>query len=172
MTQKGRTPLSVIPSSSRDLYANIVFIFIEILRLRRPAGGSAQDDRKEACHTSLHCQDDKLTVFFNNQIARFKATPLEKRTLVVAVGCSLALLLRGNARMRTLLLLFPKISLRCDFWEPCLAPPICRTPAAFMKKGERTRFLLSLAKAKITLFAFAPCTARAVRRKRVNLRHL
>ena len=112
-----------------------------------------------------------MTVFFNNQIARFKATPLEKRTLVVAVGCSLALLLRGNARMRTLLLLFPKISLRCDFWEPCLAPPICRTPAAFMKKGERTRFLLSLAKAKITLFAFAPCTARAVRRKRVKPRH-
>ena len=158
MTRKGSLS-PVIPSLSRDLYANIVLIFIEILRLR---GGFA----------AAPLRMTKNVAFFNNQIARFKATPLEKRTLVVAVGCSLALLLRGNARMRTLLLLFPKISLRCDFWEPCLAPPICRTPAAFMKKGERTRFLLSLAKAKITLFAFAPCTARAVRRKRVNLRHL
>ena len=39
--------LSVIPSLSRDLYGNIDKIRIEILRLRRPAGGSAQDDKEE-----------------------------------------------------------------------------------------------------------------------------
>ena len=58
------------------------------------------------------------------------------RFFVGAVGCSLALLLRGNARMRTLLLLFPKISLRCDFWEPCLAPPNCRILATQFGKSE------------------------------------
>ena len=51
-------PPLVIPSLARDLYANIVIIIIEILRLRfaplrmtrkgRARRGSAQDDGKEA----------------------------------------------------------------------------------------------------------------------------
>ena len=63
----------------------------------------------------------------------------------------------GNARMRAPLLLFPKISLRCDFWEPFSAHPclreenycasenhafrkahsICHMPAAY---GKRVNF--------------------------------
>ena len=35
----------------------------------------------------------------------------------------------GNARMRAPLLLFPKITLRCDFWEPFSAQPCLRVSA-------------------------------------------
>ena len=42
---------------------------------------------------------------------------------------------RGNARVRTPLLLFPKISLRCDFREPC-----CRILATQSGKSEFARF--------------------------------
>ena len=62
---------------------------------------------------------------FLNQIARPKTTLFGKRTLVGAVGCVLALPQSGNARMRTPLLLFPKISLRCDFREPFKRTPVC-----------------------------------------------
>ena len=48
----------------------------------------------------------------------FQNRILNKRTLVGAVGCALALSQSGNARMHAPLLLFPKISLRCDFREP------------------------------------------------------
>ena len=76
---------------------------------------------------------------FLNQIARSKATPLEKRTLVGAVGCVLASPQSGNARMRASLLLFPKISLRCDFREPFLCP--LHRAGGVKEEGEAAAFL-------------------------------
>ena len=62
-------------------------------------------------HGKIFCQLKKFFVnTCNNQIARSKAAPLEKRTLVGAVGYVLALPQSGNARVCAPLLLFPKIS--------------------------------------------------------------
>ena len=113
MTQKGRTPLSVIPSLSRDLYANIVLIFIEILRLRggfaaaplrvtqkgslSPVIPSLSRDlyanivlifieilRLRGGFAAAPLRMTKNVAFFNNQIARGKMTLLPKRTQFAA----------------------------------------------------------------------------------------
>ena len=77
--------------------------------------------------------------FFNNQIARPKTALFGKRSLVGAVGSALTLPQSGNARMRTPLLLFPKISLRCDFREPCSCP--LHLAGGVAEEGEFAAFL-------------------------------
>ena len=64
----------------------------------------------------------------------FQNRILNKRTLVGAVGCPLASPQSGNARMHAPLLLFPKISLRCDFREP-----FCRKPATKRERVNAAR---------------------------------
>ena len=61
------------------------------------------------------------------------------RFFVGAVGCPLASPQSGNARMRTPLLLFPKISLRCDFREPFLCP--LHRAGGVTEEGEAAAFL-------------------------------
>ena len=78
------------------------------------------------------------------------------RFFVGAVGCVLTLPQGAKLACALPVLLFPKISLRCDFREPCLAPPICRKPAAFLKRGECARFHLSLAQGKSHFSAAQP----------------
>ena len=101
---------------------------------------------------------------FNNLIARPKTTFFGKRTLVGAVGCVLASSPRGNARVRTPLLLFPKISLRCDFREPC-----CRILATHAKRVNAHDFnnFLQKAKPRFCLLHFTP---RGRRTEGVNAR--
>ena len=114
MTQKGRTPLSVIPSPARDLYANIVLIFIEILRFRSGYAAAplrmTQKGRTPLSVIPSLSRDlyanivlifieilrlrggfaaaplrmTKNVAFFNNQIARGKMTLLPKRTQFAA----------------------------------------------------------------------------------------
>ena len=79
-------------------------------RLRRPAGGSALNDKKVA-----------------NRLLIIKLRVRKPRFFVGAFGCSLALLLRGNARMRTLLFLFPKSHFVAIFGSPFSATPFGNT---------------------------------------------
>ena len=98
--------------------------------------------------TSLRsAQDDVRRFLSNNQIARGKMTLLLNAFSIIKSRSQKSHFLqapsrrssrlrsriapRGNARVRTPLLLFPKISLRCDFREPC-----CRIPAAQSGKSE------------------------------------
>ena len=70
----------------------------------------------------------------------------------------------GNARMRAPLLLFPKISLRCDFREPC-----CRILATHAKGVNAHDFnnFLQKAKPRFCLLHFTP---RGRRTEGVNAR--
>ena len=101
--------------------------------------------------TSLRsAQDDVRRFLSNNQIARGKMTLLLNAFSIIELRAQKSHFLqapsrrssrlrsriapRGNARVRTPLLLFPKISLRCDFREPC-----CRIPAAFSERVNAAR---------------------------------
>ena len=77
------------------------------------------------------------------------------RFFVGAVGCVLTLPQGAKLACALPVLLFPKISLRCDFREPCLAPPICRIPAAF-RKGVNARHQIIFCKSKNHTFCFCP----------------
>ena len=84
------------------------------------------------------------------------------RFFVGAVGCVLTLPQGAKLACALPVLLFPKISLRCDFREPCLAPPICRIPAAFPKRGERapSNNFLQKQKSHFLLLPLALCGKR------------
>ena len=88
-------------------------------------GAKTRSTSQRLCRRSAQGDTKKQNCIFYNFMRVRKP-----RLFVGAVGCFLALPQSGNARVRAPLLLFPKISLRCDFREPCLAHPICRKPAA------------------------------------------
>ena len=68
---------------------------------------------------SLTKRATKLRYTSNKLNCRGERSFHDLLVLVVAVGCSLALHGGAMLAMRAPLLLFPKISLRCDFREPC-----------------------------------------------------
>ena len=75
------------------------------------------------------------------------------RFFVGAVGCVLTLPQGAKLACALPVLLFPKISLRCDFREPC-----CRILATFPKRGERapSNNFLQKQKSHFLLLPIAP----------------
>ena len=73
----------VIPSLSRDLYANTVNILIEILRLRGYAAPLRMTGER-LLRDSAQGDTKRQPPFFHNQIARPKTTLFGKRTQFVA----------------------------------------------------------------------------------------
>ena len=94
-----------------------------------------QNLNRDPCRRSTQ-DDTKRKLPFNNQTARGKMTLLPKRTLVVAVGCALALplgaklacALRSSSSQKSR-------ALPCDFREPCF-----RIPSAQFGKSARAQF--------------------------------
>ena len=80
---KCRCLVFVIPSLSRDLYANTVNILIEILRLRGYAAPLRMTGER-LLRDSAQGDTKRQPPFFHNQIARPKTTLFGKRTQFVA----------------------------------------------------------------------------------------